>query len=698
MLLNRLSTGVLLRTIVTLLATIAVLALGVRLWSTWSEFVASGRIEAVAAASDDAFTALITSRAERTNASRTWSTEAAIPTEMTAYLRPLQTQEMAALAKLIPRLVEISFADRATLLPALIQKRDRLQALQSEFWAGTDKPRTQRRPALGTDYVAEGVALQDVLEKISVRIFATIRGIDAFTDEMLDIKQLAWLTRDRTGEASLLISTGLAVGKVAADARTRYDVDVGGAAAAWAGIENMLSASIVPDRLTAAVAASKNAIFAASYITLRERLITALVNGTPAELSASQWSQLTVATMATIQQVASGALALARETAGNARRVALLHAGRDGALLVAALGIALVSMLLVRNRVTAPLGQLRAAMLRLANGDLTVQPLFTERRDEIGALAGALAVFVGEAIDKLRGETAMAEQQERLAIRQDTVEKRVAAFQDEAGAALSVFGNASAELADTSLEMAAIAERTTSRVAEVAASAHEASVSVGGIATATEQLSASIQEITRQVARATAITKRVVDESRQTDTTVSGLSAAALKIGEVVKLISDIAGRTNLLALNATIEAARAGEAGKGFAVVASEVKSLASQTARATEDIAAQIAGLRAVTEETAGAIRRIGATVNEINVVTATIAAGMEQQGAATQEIAHGTQEASRRTQEVSASVTGVSADADAAGHSAQTVSHAAGTLRMQADDLRGRIEDFVQGIRAA
>jgi methyl-accepting chemotaxis protein len=696
--LNRFSVDMLLKTIVGALALIVVAAIGARVLATYGALSASERILDVANASDDAFTAMLNIRSDRSSVPRTWNTDAPVSRDVKEYIRPLQTAEMGALRSALARLEQIDFADRATLLPALAHTQERLAALQAEFWEGIDKPKAQRRAALAADYLTEGLALQDTLEKISARIFASVRGLDAFVDEMLDIKQLAWLARDRAGEGSLLISNGLTAGKLPAEAQGKYDTYAGGAAAAWSAIDSMLATLKVPESFTAAVADTRRVVFAPDYAATRVRLLNALINGGKPEMTADEWSPYTVTKMGKIQDVASGALGVAREHATTAHTGAFQLLVQDGALLIGTVLLAAFSLVIIGRRVTGPLHQLRDAMLLLAGGDLTVEAPFPDRRDEIGALASALATFRAAAVDKAHIEAEQEERRTQQAARQQAMDARIGVFEGDAGAALSALGGASAEMGQASVEMAAIAGRTTARVREATAASEEASGSVAGIAAATEELSASIAEIGRQVARATEITGRAVEETRQTDSTVRGLSEAAAKIGEVVKLISDIAGQTNLLALNATIEAARAGEAGKGFAVVASEVKSLASQTAKATEEIAAQIAAVRDVTEQAVGAIRRIGATVDEVSTVATSIAAGVEQQGAATQEIARGTQEAARRTERVSESVAGVRDDADATGATAETVKLAATTLQTQADRLRGRVEDFLGGIKAA
>jgi methyl-accepting chemotaxis protein len=223
-------------------------------------------------------------------------------------------------------------------------------------------------------------------------------------------------------------------------------------------------------------------------------------------------------------------------------------------------------------------------------------------------------------------------------------------------------------------------------------------MNVQSVASASEQLSASINDISRQAAHAAGIASRAVSQAQATDGTVQGLALTANKIGEVVGLINDIASQTNLLALNATIEAARAGEAGRGFAVVASEVKSLASQTAKATDDISEQIADIQKVAGEAIDAIKAIGGIISEVNEVATAIAAAVEQQGAATQEITRSTQQAAQGTKNVSDNIVGVSAGADAAGTAAQNVKTASELLGVQTQQLRGQVHAFLGKIRAA
>jgi methyl-accepting chemotaxis protein len=389
-----------------------------------------------------------------------------------------------------------------------------------------------------------------------------------------------------------------------------------------------------------------------------------------------------------------------RATAAHDASTAQAETVRYGfiALFVAAVLLSILVTTALSRMISGSITRLTASTLKLADGDLTVQVEGGERRDEIGALAGALGVFRSNAIDKLRIEEEQRVHQEQAAVRQQAVEAHIAGFESHIGEALGALGAASVQMRGTSDGMSDTAERTNGQVVAVAAASDEASSNVQTVAAASEELSASITEISRQVGRAATIAGRAVDEARQTDTTVQGLAEAASRIGEVVKLISDIAGQTNLLALNATIEAARAGDAGKGFAVVATEVKSLATQTAKATEEISAQIEAVQSVTRDTVEAIKRIGHTIGEVSTVATSIASAVEEQGAATQEITRSTQQAAERTQEVSDHIAGVREGAKTTGLAAQGVKSAAEGLNQQTERLRSQVDDFLTKIRAA
>ena len=367
-------------------------------------------------------------------------------------------------------------------------------------------------------------------------------------------------------------------------------------------------------------------------------------------------------------------------------------------LFIAAVMASVLVTVVLSRTISGSITRLAASTIKLADGDLTVQVEGSERKDEIGVLAGAIGVFRSNAIDKRRIEEEQRVLQQKASARQGAVEQHIAAFETQVGDALEALAAASVQMRGTSDGMSGTAEQTNDQVAAVVAASTEASSNVQTVAAASEELSASISEISRQVSNAASIAGRAVDEARQTDVTVQGLAEVVSGIRDVVKLISDIAGQTNLLALNATIEAARAGDSGRGFAVVASEVKSLATQTAKATGEISAQIDAVQNVTRDTVQAMKRIGGTISEVSSVATSIASAVEEQGAATKEITRSTQQAAARTQEVSDNISGVSEGAKTTGHAAQGVKSAAEALNQQTDRLRSQVDDFLAKIRAA
>ena len=346
-----------------------------------------------------------------------------------------------------------------------------------------------------------------------------------------------------------------------------------------------------------------------------------------------------------------------------------------------------------------PLRRLTATMRALAGGDLGAEVPSTDRRDETGDVARAVEVFKANAVEKVRLDDQMGRMaQEAAAEKRRAMEALAASFERTVGGIVGHLAAEAAGMENTARAMTASADRAKQQAGAVGVSADEASGSVHTVAAASEQLSASIHEISRQVAQSARITGRAVEDARRTDDTVRALADGAARIGEVVGLISTIAGQTNLLALNATIEAARAGEAGKGFAVVASEVKALAAQTAKATEEIGAQISAIQAATSEAVGAIRGIMATVGEVGEIATSLAAAVEEQGSATAEIARSIQQTARASQDVTATIAGVSQAASETGTASGTVLEAAAGLTRQTERLSGEVNTFVATVRAA
>ena len=370
-----------------------------------------------------------------------------------------------------------------------------------------------------------------------------------------------------------------------------------------------------------------------------------------------------------------------------------------GLLMCFALALIAGLILMLSRSIVNPINAMTAAMRRIADGDTSTAIPALGRGDEVGAMADSVKIFKDNMIEatRLRGEQDVLKSQAD-AERKQLLRKMADEFERGVRASLDSLAGAASDMQTTSKGMSATAGEASHQATSVAAVAEQASANVQTVAAATEELSSSVSEIARQVTQSTDIAGQAVAEANRTNVTVQGLSDAAQKIGDVVKLISDIASQTNLLALNATIEAARAGEAGRGFAVVANEVKSLASQTAKATDEISAQVGAMQNATTEAVGAIEGISRTITAINEIASAISTAVEQQGEATREIARNVQEAAQGTGRVSSNIASVNKATEKTGSAAGQVLSSAEQLSGQATKLRTDVDRFLANIRAA
>lgn len=400
----------------------------------------------------------------------------------------------------------------------------------------------------------------------------------------------------------------------------------------------------------------------------------------------------------------------------------------EGVMLIVGLLAVIAGWYVITRSVVAPIGSMTDAMRRIAGGDTSITVPALDQRNEIGAMAASLQVFKDSLIEseRLTAERLEAEQRERVAEerrlkdiaerdaaayareeqqRQEAEESRRAMMQQLAGqfeanvgSIVSTIASAAVEMRASSESMVSIASENALKSNTVAAASQQASANVQTVAAAGEELASSVDEIRRQMEQSRKVADRAATEADNSTNKVRGLVEAAQEIGAVVQLINEIAEQTNLLALNATIEAARAGEAGKGFAVVASEVKTLATQTTSATNQIAAKIEQVRNATEDAASAIQVIGTIIAEMNEISTAIAAAVDEQGATTREIARSVQEAAIGTQNVTGNIAAISAGAETTGESAQGVLGAADELARQSEHLRSQVEAFLDRVRAA
>jgi methyl-accepting chemotaxis protein/CHASE3 domain sensor protein len=359
-----------------------------------------------------------------------------------------------------------------------------------------------------------------------------------------------------------------------------------------------------------------------------------------------------------------------------------------------------VLAVLLGKGISRPMTTMCKAMRELASGNFDVVLPGLGRKDELGEMASAVEEFKVQAVAKAERDAAAHDAQNKAssAARRTELIRFADDFEAAVGAIVSNVSASAVQLEAAAGTLTRTAETTQSLSSQVSGSSEEASNNMQSVASATEELSVSVDEIGRRVRESSQIAQAAVLQAQQTDGRISKLSRAAQEIGDVVKLITAIAEQTNLLALNATIEAARAGEAGRGFAVVASEVKSLASQTAKATDEISSHISGMQGATQESVAAIKEIGGTIAKISDIAATISSAVEQQSSATQEIARSVQNVAEGTQQAAANIMRVNRGATETGSASEDVLSSARTLSTESTRLREELDRFMANIRAA
>jgi methyl-accepting chemotaxis protein len=696
--LNRLSVSTLLKSVIAALSAGVMMMLASDALDSWKRLQDINRIAAVTDASTHMFTALHNLRVDRAQTFRALTGDAQFATVPKA-IETARTGEMPALSAAAATLERIEFPSAAEVVSDLKTKIGKFSALQQETVAAMAQPKAARRQGIAQDYSKAASDLLELLDKTSTRLTTLVKLEDAFIDQLMGLKHLAWVVRNVGGDASLVVSNGMAGHKLPPDVLTKYAADVGRMEALWGVLEDSAAGLPLPKRFTDTMAKAKQEFFARDYVDLREKTLKAVVAGEKPTVTPEAWAPLTVGKLAMVLGVADAALDVAKDHAAQQRATAIRNLGIQLGFLALSAAFAVGLMMAISRRITGPLHVIRDAMRRLAGGDLSVAVAFAGRKDEIGELGGVMQTFkdsMGEA-ERLRAEQKEAETRS-MTQRKADMQKLADEFQAAVGNIVDTVSTASTQLEAAAGTLTKTAETTQQLSGVVASASEEASANVESVASAAEEMTGSVNEIARQVQESSKIAGEAVKQAGKTDARITELSAAASRIGDVVKLITAIAEQTNLLALNATIEAARAGEAGKGFAVVAQEVKALASQTAKATDEIGAQIAAMQAATQDSVAAIKEIGGTIGRIAEIASTIAAAVEEQGAATAEIARNVQQAAQGTGKVATNITDVNRGASETGSASSQVLGSAQSLARESGRLKSEVEKFVQMVRAA
>jgi len=427
-------------------------------------------------------------------------------------------------------------------------------------------------------------------------------------------------------------------------------------------------------------------------------VVAAARDGKPCPIGEAEWPAWIARVLNSVLGLRDAALSFAHNANDAAIAQAQMRLVWAMLALLVVLAASIGVVVAVMRQVIRPLVRLTAVTLRLADRELEVDIPGEDRKDEIGAMAKALQIFKGALIAKKLADEAAARDSEVQIERGRRVDAITRNFEAMIGEIVDTVSSAATELEASAGTLTATADRSRKLTTAVAAASDVASANVQSVASATEELTSSVSEISRQVQESARMATDAVEQARATNERVGTLSEAARRIGDVVELISTIAGQTNLLALNATIEAARAGESGRGFAVVASEVKALAQQTGKATEEIHQQISGVQAATEDSVGAIRAIGETIGKLAEISSAIAAAVEEQGAATQEIARNVQQAAHGTQQVSGNIADVQHGATETGSASSQVLSSAQSLAGDSSRLKLEVGKFLEAVRAA
>ncbi|WP_244507658.1 methyl-accepting chemotaxis protein [Methylobacterium phyllostachyos] len=595
---------------------------------------------------------------------------------------------------------DIKDQEKQHLANDFLKRYGELKRTRQELDRNYSLSREQRDLAVGQAILAAGTNLMSSLDALSSALDHAISDSDPLVSRLTQIKQLAWQTRSIGGSVWEIVHGTYTGGKWLDQAQKDRIIFIQGQTTSYWDLTHQIAASDgLPEKVKKAVAFATNAYFGKEFADLQTRIITDIKSNRMPTMEFSSWLQMLIPAINSITDVSTismnAVVDVAKDHSDRAKATFVWSAGALLAVIVLiACGIALL-----QRRLFKPIRVITETLSKLSNEDLNVEIAYRERRDEVGRMSAAIQIFK----DQLVRNTMLEREAQDLrsaaeAERKNTMIRLADTFERAVGGIVGTVSSSAAELQVTAQTMTAAATETATQSATVAAAAEQAATNVNTVAAAAEELGASVREIGRQVTGSASLAQAAVGEADQTAMLVQALSQNAARIGAMVGMISGIAGQTNLLALNATIESARAGAAGRGFAVVASEVKSLAEQTAKATEEIVRQIGEVQGVTAQAVTAIGGITGRIREIDTVATSIAAAVDQQSAAMQEIVRNVTQASAGTNEVTGNIAGVVQVSEKTGSAASQVLSAASELSRQSEHLGVEVARFLATVRAA
>ena len=582
--LNRIAVNTLLKSVIAMMALAVTVIFALGAWDSWSRLVVVNRMAAAADASGYIFTVLHNIRIDRSSTTRNLRADKQQTTQG-PLVAQVRTAELAALKSSLAALDVTDFPERQTVVSTLAQKIAKLTALHSEADVAITQPKAQRRAGLADEFLNEVNNLVDFLDKAGVQLSKSVKLEDSYVDQLMTLKQIAWLARNSAGDASVMISNFLAGTPVPADAMLKYTELVSKADIAWAALEDIASGLPLPARFTAALDKARREFFAPEYVEVRMTLMKKLMAGQPVDTKVADWTPMSVAKLASMLNVAEVALEIAKEHTAELRAQALWKLWAQLALLFGAVAVAGGMMFIVTRRVTGPLLQIQQAMLKVAGGDFSVVLPGLDRKDEIGQVSNAVERFKVLADEKARTEAAEAVQRQQVetdrqaelanaeaAVQAKVAEERakVAEEQTQAVEALGVgliklsngelsfrltnafpdayvalkenFNSTMAQLEETIRSLTQAAREVTNASAEISTSTTDLSQRTEEQAASLEQTSASMEEIAVTV-------KKNAENAQQANQSASATRDVADRGGQVVaKAVDAMAKIEELLA------------------------------------------------------------------------------------------------------------------------------------------------------